>query len=116
MQWIEEQIRIAEEFLNILHDQEAIRMEAEEALQLVAFIPEKKAKHKQPKKGNTIYWKVNPNRNLSIMYGSTGVIAEILSYSYITLMCTIFVVYSYLICLGIITFMCYSFYTLIFIF
>ena len=41
-----------------------------------------------------------------VMYGSTGVIAEILSYSYITLMCTVFtyLIYFYYICLGIITF------------
>ena len=45
-----EQIRIAEEFVNILEDDDAIRQEAEEALNPATFIPGGKAKHKPPKK------------------------------------------------------------------
>ena len=47
---IREQIRIAEEFVNILEDDGAIRQEAKEALNLATFIPEGKAKHKPPNK------------------------------------------------------------------
>ena len=45
-----QQIKMAEEFVNILHDEEAIRLEAEEATNPAAFIPGKKSRHKPPKR------------------------------------------------------------------
>ena len=46
----QEQIKIAEDFINILDDEEALRREAEEAENPNAFIPRDNAKHRPPKK------------------------------------------------------------------
>ena len=54
-----EQIRIAEEFVNILEDDDAIRQEAEEALNPVTFIPRGKAKHKPSKRTSSQFKKTN---------------------------------------------------------
>ena len=40
---------MAEKFVNILDDEVAIRLEAEEATNPAAFIPGKKSRHKPPK-------------------------------------------------------------------
>ena len=45
-----QQIKMAEQFVNILHDEEAIRLEAEEATNSGAFIPGKKSRHKPSKR------------------------------------------------------------------
>ena len=45
-----QQINMAEEFVNILDDEEAIRLEAEEATNPVTFIPGKKSRYKPPKR------------------------------------------------------------------
>ena len=45
-----QKINMAEEFVNILDDEEAIRLEAEEATNPAAFIPGKKSRHKPPKR------------------------------------------------------------------
>ena len=45
-----QQFKMAEEFVNILDDEEAIRLEAEEATNPATFIPGKKSRHKPPKR------------------------------------------------------------------
>ena len=49
----QEQIKITEDFVNILDDEEALCQEAEQAENPNAFIPRGNAKHKPPKKVKT---------------------------------------------------------------
>ena len=46
---------MADKFVNILNDEEAIRMEAEKAISLAIFIPGMKSKHMPPKRSKKVH-------------------------------------------------------------